>query len=86
MLLLFLFALWARFIFDLVRVFVKQWRPKGVVLVLAEISYSVTDPILKRVQKVIPAMPAGPVVLDFAWTICLIGTVFAMNLVRGFTL
>jgi len=34
-LLVYFFALWARFVLDLVQAFSESWRPRGVVLVLA---------------------------------------------------
>jgi len=40
---LFLFALFARLILDYVRMFRPGWRPRGVILPLAEIIYMITD-------------------------------------------
>ncbi|HXH32879.1 MAG TPA: YggT family protein [Plantibacter sp.] len=53
-LLLYFFVLWARFILDLARVLRPQWRPSGVGLVLAELSFTVTDPPIRFFRRVLP--------------------------------
>ena len=52
-LLVYFFALWARFVLDLVQAFSDSWRPHGVVLVLAEVAYTATDPPIKAVRRVL---------------------------------
>lgn len=62
-----------RLIFDLVRVFARGWKPHGVLLVLAEIIYTLTDPPLKLLRRVIPPLRIGSVQFDLAFLIILIG-------------
>lgn len=64
---LFFVAMIVRLIFDWVQVFSRQWRPRGVVLIAAEGAYSVTDPPLKALRKVIPPLRIGGVALDLAF-------------------
>jgi len=66
------FAMWARFIVDLVRAFRHDWRPRGFGLVLAEGIYAVTDPPIKLVRRVLPPLSWGPVALDFGWSITML--------------
>lgn len=64
---LFFIALIVRLIFDWVQVFSRDWRPRGVVLIAAEGVYSVTDPPLKALRRVIPPLRIGGVALDLAF-------------------
>jgi YggT family protein len=72
------FALWARFILDLVQAFSESWRPRGAVLVLAEASYTVTDPPIKAVRRVLPPLRIGAFALDFGFTIVMFGVIILM--------
>lgn len=65
---LFLIALIIRLILDWVQVFSRSWRPSGVVLVVAEAVYSVVDPPLKALRRVLPPLRLGAVQLDLAFT------------------
>jgi YggT family protein len=67
--LLFFLALIGRLIIDWIQVFSRDWRPTGVVLVLAEAVYSVTDPPLKALRRVIPPLRLGAVQLDLAFLV-----------------
>ena len=64
---IFFFLLIARLVLDYVQMFARSWRPTGVVLVLAEVIYTITDPPLKALRRLIPPLRigrdrAGPVV------------------------
>lgn len=71
-LLVYLLVMWARFIIDLVQVLNRQWRPKGIGLVLTEAVYTVTDPPIRLVRRLIPPIRAGGMALDFAWSIVML--------------
>jgi YggT family protein len=75
-----LFVLWvaivvllARFVLDWVQMLARQWRPRGLVAVLCEGIYSITDPPLRAVRGVIPPLRLGTVMLDLSPMILLIG-------------
>ena len=74
---LFFIALIIRLVFDWIQVFSRDWRPRGVVLVVAEAVYSVTDPPLRALRRVIPPLRLGPVQLDLAFTVLFIVAFFA---------
>ncbi len=76
-------AMWARFVFDWMQVLNPGWRPRGVMVVLAESSYTITDPPIKAVRRVIPPLQLGSIRLDLAWTIVLIVLLILMSLVSG---
>ncbi len=71
-LLLYFFVMWGRFILDLVRSFQRGWRPQGAVLVLAEVTYTVTDPPIKFFRRIIPPLRVGSVAFDFGWSIVML--------------
>lgn len=76
-------AMWVRFVLDWVQVLNPSFRPRGPVLVLAEASYTITDPPIRAVRRVIPPLQLGGVRLDLAWTIVLIVLLILMSLVGG---
>ncbi|MDO9486315.1 MAG: YggT family protein [Actinomycetota bacterium] len=62
----------ARIILDLLQIFARSWRPSGVILVIAEGIYSVTDPPLRFLRRFIPPLRLGGVALDFSFLVLLI--------------
>jgi len=76
--------MWARFILDLVPMLARNWRPRGFLLVVAEAVFTITDPPVKAVRRVVPTLRAGGVAIDFSWSIVLIGTIILSYIVRGF--
>lgn len=64
---IFLLILFARMILSWVPVLVRDWQPRGPVLVAAEVVYSVTDPPLKALRKVLRPVRIGNVMLDLAF-------------------
>ena len=77
------FVLIGRFVVDLVLSLNGLWRPKGLLLVLVESVYTVTDPPLKAIRRFIPPLRLGPVQIDLAWTILFIAVVFAQGIVSS---
>jgi len=65
----FLIFLLARAVLDWVQFFAHDWRPKGAVLVLAEAVYTVTDPPLKLLRRLIPPLRLGNVSIDVAYMV-----------------
>ena len=68
----FIALLWVRFIVDWVQVFARSWSPRGVLLVLLEVVYSVTDPPIKALRRVIPPLRIGSVALDLSFLIVMV--------------
>ncbi len=69
---IYLYILIGRLIFEWIQVFARQWRPTGVILVIAEAIYTVTDPPLKAIRKVVPPLRLGGVAIDLAFLILII--------------
>jgi len=78
----FIALLWIRFIVDWVQVFARSWSPSGPVLVLLEVVYSVTDPPIKTLRRVIPPLRLGSVALDLSFIIVLIAAYLLLNVVE----
>ena len=72
----------ARLVFDWIQVFARQWTLRGVVLVVAEAVYTVTDPPIKAVRRVVPPLRLGGVGIDLAFLIVALAVQVAANLLR----
>ena len=68
----FIAMLWIRFVVDWVQIFARSWVPRGLLLVLLEVVYSVTDPPIKALRKVIPPLRLGNFALDLSFIIVMI--------------
>ncbi|MCW2913671.1 MAG: hypothetical protein JWN52_1739, partial [Actinomycetia bacterium] len=79
---LFLLFLIGRLILEYVQRFARSWRPTGVVLVLAEATYTVTDPPLKLLKRFIPDLRLGGVALDLSFTVLFL-VVWVMIMIVG---
>lgn len=71
-----------RLIFDWIMVFSREWRPRGVLLIIAEAIYSLTDPPIHALRKVIPPLRLGGVALDMGFLILILG----VSILRGIVL
>ena len=69
---IYLVLLVGRMIFGWVQVFAREWRPKGIVLVIAEAIYTVTDPPLKFLRRFIPPLRIGMVAMDLSFMVLFI--------------
>jgi YggT family protein len=79
---LFLLLLFARFVVDWVQVFARSWTPKGVVLVILEIIYSITDPPIVFIRRFVPPLRLGSIALDTSFIIVLISCYLLLELNR----
>ncbi|HKS01347.1 MAG TPA: YggT family protein [Arthrobacter sp.] len=82
--LLFIFVdLIVRLVYDWVQMFAREWRPRGVALVAAHAVYSVTDPPLKVLRRLIPPLRLGGVSLDLGFLVLFIGLSIAMGITKS---
>lgn len=73
---LFMIVLFARVVLGLVMSFSRDWRPEGGMLVITESVFSVTDPPIKALRKVIPPLRLGAVQFDVAFLVLFLGCSF----------
>ena len=62
-----------RVVLDAVQTVSSTWRPRGFMLIVAETVYTVTDPPVKFVRRLLPPLRLGPVMLDLGFLVLLIG-------------
>jgi YggT family protein len=70
------YALWvylliliARLIISWIQAFSRDWHPTGVILVIAEVVYTATDPPLRLLRRYIPTVRLGTVALDLSFMV-----------------
>jgi len=78
----FLLLLIGRLVLDWIQVFARDWRPRGPVLVVAEVIYTATDPPLKLLRRLIPPLRLGSVQLDLAFFILFLLTYVLLNVLQ----
>ena len=78
-----LVMLFVRFVFDWVQVFARSWTPRGPLLVLLEGVYTVTDPPLRALRRVIPPLRFGGVGIDLSFMVLLLIVWLALSIVQA---
>lgn len=66
--LLLIFRLVMDFVFQLAR----SYEPRGVMVVVLEVTYTLTDPPLKLIRRFIPPLRIGGIAIDLAFIILII--------------
>ena len=69
LLVIYFLVLLARLVLEYIPLFNREWRPKGVGLVFAEVVYTVTDPPIKLFRRFVPPLRIGAVAIDLAFTL-----------------
>lgn len=81
-----LFFFWllliARIVVELVRAFARDWRPAGGVAIALESIYTMTDPPVRLLRRVIPTVRIGNVGLDLSIMVLLLVVFILMRLVQ----
>ena len=70
---LYFLVLLVRVVLDGVQVFARQWRPQGVVLVLANLVYALTDPPLRVIRRRVPMARLGGIGIDLSFLVLVFG-------------
>lgn len=71
----------ARMVIDWVRFASPTWRPRGVLLVLGNLVYSLTDPPLRAIRKIVPPLRIGSVAIDLGFIVLFILLSLGMNII-----
>ncbi len=82
----FIGLLWVRFVVDWVQVFARSWEPHGLLLLLLEIVYSVTDPPINALRRVVKPLRIGNFALDLSFILVMILAYVALYLNRSLLL
>lgn len=79
-----LFAFWllliARVVVEFIRSFSRDWRPKGLMVVVLEVIMTVTDPPVKLLRRIIPQLTIGAVRFDLSIMVLLLAAFVGMEL------
>ncbi|MTE13999.1 YggT family protein [Nocardia aurantiaca] len=83
-LLLFLFwlLLISRVIVEFIRSFARDWRPTGFVVIILEVIFTITDPPVKLLRRLIPPVNLGGIRLDLSIMVLLF-IVFILMSITG---
>jgi YggT family protein len=79
---LFFATLICRLVLDWIQVLAREWRPRGPILVLAEGVYTVTDPPLKFLRRLIPPLSLGSIRLDLAFLVLILAVSMTTRLLQ----
>jgi YggT family protein len=69
---IYLVVLIGRMIFSWVQVFARDWHPSGILLLIAEGIFTITDPPLRFLRRFIPTLRLGMVALDLSFMVLFI--------------
>ena len=68
-------------IFSWVQAFSRDWHPSGILLVIAEVCYTLTDPPLKFIRRFVPPLRIGMRALDLSYTVLFIVVLILLEVV-----
>ena len=72
-----------RVVIDWVQMLARGWRPTGALLVLANLVYGLTDPPLRWLRRVVPALRLGGVGIDLSFLVLVIGISIVQRLLAA---
>ena len=80
---IYIFVLWGRFVLDWILVLNRNFRPRGVLAVLVELVYTVTDPPIKMFRRLLPPIRIGQIALDLGWMLTLLACWILLAIIPG---
>jgi YggT family protein len=83
--LLYILVLFARLVLEYIPMFNREWRPKGALLVVAEVTYTLTDPPIRFFRRFIPPLRIGGIAIDFAFALTMLLCFVLLSLTRSLT-
>lgn len=80
---LFWFLLLARIVVEMIASFSRSWSPRGFVAVILEFVFSLTDPPVKALRKVIKPVRMGQVSLDLSVLVLFIIIIVVQTILKS---
>ena len=80
---LFLYVLLGRLVLDYVQMFARSWVPHGFWLVVCEGVYTVTDPPIRLLRRVIPPLRFGGISLDLSFIVLFFAVIIVTRVLMG---
>lgn len=84
--LIFYLALLLRIGIEMIQSYAPAFRPRGAVLVACELIFTVTDPPVKALRKLIPPLRLGSVALDVSILVIFVAVTILLNILVPFVL
>jgi len=81
----FLALMLVRLVVDWTMMFARNWRPTGLVAAVLEVSFSLTDPPLRALRRVLPPLRLGSFALDLAFIVVLVAAYALISVVSDYT-
>lgn len=78
---LYLLLLFARVVVDWVMVLSRGWRPTGALIPVFELIYTVTDPPIKLLRRLIPPLRVGNTAIDLGFLVLFLALVIVQRTV-----
>jgi YggT family protein len=78
----YLLLLIIRMIISWIQAFSRSWHPTGIVLVVAEVVFTATDPPLRFLRRYIPSLRLGTVALDLSFMVLFLGLILLLQAVQ----
>lgn len=78
----YIYVLIGRLILDYVLMFSRSFQPRGLMAVLFEFVFALTDPPLKFLRRFIPPLRLGQVSLDLSFIVLILGLNVLQFMVR----
>ena len=78
---IYLLILIGRMIFTWVQTFSRSWTPSGVLLVVAETVFTLTDPPLRFLRRYIRPLRIGSVALDLSFMVLFFAVLIMVNVI-----
>ena len=76
----YMMVLLARVIMDWVQFFARGWRPRGIVLVAANLLYALTDPPIRWIRRFIPPLRLGGMAIDVGFMVLFLVLIIGQRL------
>ncbi|WP_422117031.1 YggT family protein [Brachybacterium sp. UNK5269] len=84
--LVYLLLLIGRLVLEWIQSYAREYRPRGLALVLFELVYTLTDPPVKALRRLIPPLRLGAVSLDLSLMILLLVGWILLRVLAGLSM
>ena len=74
-----------RLIIDYVMMFARNFRPSGIVAAALELAYTVTDPPLRALRRIIPPLRLGNFSIDLSFIVLFITAYVLIDVINPYT-
>jgi YggT family protein len=79
----FIGLLFVRLIISYVTLFARNWHPSGILAALLEVVFSVTDPPLRALQRIIPPLRLGRIAIDLSFIVLFIAAYVLLSVAKA---